>query len=295
MAKHDEAVRWQRRNFLKTAGGVAMAFVATKDAYGQSAPAKTTAQGGRRRDQPTDRGLWVTWYDLPDSGRAAYLSWLHETYLPGLLKRPGYLWAAHYATRETQGASTSYQVLHVEDPKVPAGFRYILLIGAKDANVFGNPVPSTLHAALPEQGRKMLAMRIGERANLMTEAGRCEGRAGDAYKEGLTGAPCIQIGSYNCPPEYEEEMHAGYVQLRLPAMCGTGSCIGTRILKSVAGWAKHAILYEFTSLEGFNRDYQGAVAKSPLGLGGHSVAPMLIHAPGGPNSALRIWPPVSKA
>ncbi len=76
---------------------------------------------------------------------------------------------------------------------------------------------------------------------------------------------------------------------------GTGSCIGTRILKSVAGWAKHAILYEFTSLEGFNRDYQGAVAKSPLGLGGHSVAPMLIHAPGRPNSALRIWPPVSKA
>jgi len=212
-----------------------------------------------------------------------------------LLKRPGYLWAAHYATRGTEGGSTSSQIHHVEDPKVPTGFRYILLIGAKDAHVFGNPAPSSIHATLPAQGRKMLAMRMGERVNLMTEAGRCEGRAVDAYKEGLTGAPCIQIGSFNCPVEYEEEMHAGYVQLRLPAMCDTVSCIRTRRLVSVAGWAKHAILYEFTSLEGFKRDYEVANAKSPLGMGGHSVVSMLIHAPGGPNSALRIWPPVSKA
>jgi hypothetical protein len=292
MAKHDETARRRRRNFLKAAGGLVMAFVATKDAYGQSARAKDAAQGGRRRDEPIDRGLWVTWYDLPDIGRDAYLSWLHETYLPQLLKRPGYLWAAHYATRE--GGSTSSQIHHVEDPKVPTGFRYILLIGVKDALVFGNPVPSALHAALPEQGRKMLAMRIGERVNLMTETGRCEGRARNAYKEDLTGAPCIQIGSFNCPVEYEEEMHAGYVQMRLPAMCDTASCIRTRKLNSVAGWAKHAILYEFTSLEGFNRDYEAANAKSPLGLGGHSVVSMLVHAPSGPNSALRIWPPVSK-
>jgi hypothetical protein len=271
-----------------------MAFVATKDARGQSAPAKAATQRGRHRDEPTDRGLWVTWYDLPDNGRDAYLSWLHGTCLPELLKHPGYLWAAHYATREREGTSTSSQLHHVEDPQVPTGFRFILLIGAKDAHVFGNPVPSALHAALPEQGRKMLAMRTGERVNLMTEACRCEGRAVHAYKEGLTGAPCIQIGSFNCPVDYEEEMHSGYVQRRLPAMCDSASCIGTRRLISVAGWAKHAILYEFTSLEGFNRDYEAATARSPLGLGGRSVVPMLIHAPSGPNSALRLWPPVSK-
>jgi hypothetical protein len=291
MTKHDEAARRQRRNFLKTAGGAAMAFVATKDAYAQSGSAKAATQGGRRRDEPADRGLWVTWYDLPDDGRDAYLSWLHETYLPALLKRPGYLWAAHYAT---QGMESGPQYHHVEDPKVLAGFRYILLIAAKDAGVFGNPVPSDIHAALPEQGRKMLALRSGERVNILTEAVRCEGQAGNAYKEGLTGAPCIQIGSFNCPVENEEEMHAGYVQARLPAMCATGSCVMTRKLNSVAGWAKHAILYEFASLEGFNRDYQPAVAKSPLGLRGHSVVPMLIHAPNGPNSAVRLWPPVGK-
>jgi hypothetical protein len=205
------------------------------------------------------------------------------------------LWAAHYATREKEGRSTSSQIQHVEDPRVPTGFRYILLIAAKDAGVFGNPVPSEIHNALSEQGRNMLAMQIGERVNLMTEASRCEGQAGNAYKEGLIGAPCIQIGSFNRPAEYEEEMHAGYVQQRMPAQRDTGSCIKTRKLNTVAGWAKHAILYEFASLEGFNRDYAAANAKSPLGLRGHSIVSMLIHARSGPNSALRIWPPVSKA
>jgi hypothetical protein len=291
MTNHDKTSRRERRNFLKAAGGAAMALVATKNAYPQSEHGKAASQGARRRDEPADRGLWVTWYDLPENGRDPYLSWLHESYLPALLKRPGYLWAAHYATQNTETRSDLH---HVEDPKVPTGFHYILLIGAKDAGVFGNPAPVEIHAALPEQGKKMLAMRIGERMNLMTETSRCEGHAGNAYKDGLTGAPCVQVGSFNCAVEYEEEMHAGYVQQRMPAHCGTASCIGVRKLNSVAGWAKHAILYEYASLEGFNRDYPGANAKSPLGYKEHSIVPMLIHAPNGPNMALRIWPPVAK-
>jgi hypothetical protein len=156
--------------------------------------------------------------------------------------------------------------------------------------VFGNPTPSAINAALPEAGRKMIAMRVGERVNITTETGRCEGRA--ASKEGIGAAPCIQIGSFNCPVEYEEEMHAGYVASRMPAHCATSSCVRTRKLNSVAGWAKHVILYEYTSLDGFNRDYEAANSKSPLGVGGHSIVPYLVHAPSGPNSALRLWPPV---
>jgi hypothetical protein len=292
MTRHDEKTRRQRRNFLKTAGGAAIALVATKHGYAQSEHGKAASQGARRRDDMADRGLWVTWYDLPENNRDAYLSWLHESYLPALLKRPGYLWAAHYATQNTETRSDLH---HVDDLKVPAGFHYILLIGAKDAGVFGNPAPVEIHAALPEQGKKMLAMRIGERMNLMTETSRCAGHAGNAYKEGLTGAPCVQVGSFNCAVEYEEEMHAGYIQQRMPAHCSAASCIGVRKLNSVAGWAKHAILYEYASLEGFNRDYAGANAKSPLGFKEHSIVPMLIHAPNGPNMALRIWPPVAKA
>ena len=47
-----------------------------------------------------DRGLWITWYNLPDAGRDAYLSWLHELYIPRILRRPDFLWAAHYASTD---------------------------------------------------------------------------------------------------------------------------------------------------------------------------------------------------
>jgi hypothetical protein len=306
-----------RRNFLKTAAGAAAgaATIAltgmesmaaqngsarnanTKNTRAQSGSAKlansgTAAQTRGDEAGALDRALWVTWYDLPERGRDEYFAWLHGTYLPALLRLPGYLWAAHYATRTSGGSN---QIHHTDDPKVPAGYRYILVVGVTDGLVLGNPVPSAIHAELPAQSRKMLATRVGERVNLMVESGRCKGPASGAYREGLTGAPYIQIGSFNCPVEYEEEMHAGYVQKRLPAMCEAASCIRTRKLNSVAGWAKHAILYEFASQEGFDRDYEAANAKSPLGVKGHSVVPMLVHAPNGPNSAARIWPPVQKA
>ncbi len=237
--------------------------------------------------------LWITWYDLPEEPAAsAYLSWLHEKYLPQLLKRPGYLWAAHYST--TGGPENSPNKLqHTNDPSVPTGFRYILLISAKDASVFGNPVPSAINMAQPAEGRKMLAMRIGERVNLMTVSGvAAEGRARNEYKEGLRSAPSIQIGSFNCPVEYQEELHAWYVQVRLPAICATGSCVRIRMLNSVAGWAKHAILYEFTDPKWYDRDYQAVSANSPRGIGGDNIVEKLVHAPHGPNSAVRIWPPV---
>jgi hypothetical protein len=296
MKKQDGETSRNRRNFLKTAGGAAVAFAAVKDTFAQNAGSKSAAQKDHGRTAPADRGIWITWYDLPTEGRDAYFSWLHGTYLPDLLKRPGYLWAAHYASQDLEGgAENATRYKHVDDPRVGKGYHYMLLIAAADANVFGDPVPSLINAALPEQGKKMLAMRTGERMNIFTETGRREGRALGAYKEGMTGAPCVQIGSFDCALEFEEEMHAGYVLERLPKMCATASCVRTRKLNSVAGWAKHGIIYEFASKEGFDRDYAPAVANSPLGLNGRSVVPNLVHAPNGPNSALRIWPPVPKA
>ena len=285
-----------RRNFLKAASGAAIAYAATKGASAQEPNSKSSAQKDREQKAPPDRGLWITWYDLPEEGRDAYFSWLHGTYLPGLLKRPGYLWAAHYASQDLEGgAENATRYHHVDDPKVGKGYHYMLLIAASDASVFGDPVPSLINAALPEQGKTMLAMRAGERTNIFTETCRREGRALASYKEGMTGAPYIQVGSFDCALDYEEEMHAGYVLERLPKMCATPSCVRTRKLNSVAGWAKHGIIYEFASKEGFDRDYAPAVANSPLGLNGRSVVPNLVHAPNGPNAALRIWPPAKKA
>jgi hypothetical protein len=296
MKKDNVETSRSRRDFLKAAGGAAVALAAVNDTFAQSPDSKPAPRKESGASAARDRGIWITWYDLPEDGREAYMTWLHGTYLPGLLKRPGYLWAAHYASQDLEGgAENAKRYHHVDDPRVGKGYHYMLLIAATDANVFGDPVPSVLNAALPEQGKKMLAMRMGERVNIFTETGRREGRALGAYKEGMLGAPCIQVGSFDCALEFEEEMHAGYVLERLPKMCATPSCVRTRKLNSVAGWAKHGIIYEFATKEGFDRDYAPAVANSPLGLNGHSVVPELVHAPNGPNSALRIWPPVSKA
>ena len=286
----------QRRQFLKAAGGAAMGLAAASSVFAQDTAEASSSRKMSVKNAPPDRGLWITWYDLPAEGRDTYFSWLHGTYLPQLLKRPGYLWAGHYASLDLEGgADNAKRYKHIDDPKVGKGFHYMLLVAATDANVFGDPVPSVINAALPDKDKKMLAMRMGERMNIFTETGRRDGTAHAAYKEGMLGTPCIQVGSFNCPTEFEEEMHAGYVLERLPKMCATPSCVRVRKLNSVAGWAKHGILYEFASKEGFDRDYAPAVAHSPLGLNGHSVVPELVHAPNGPNSALRIWPPVAKA
>ena len=79
-----------------------------------------------------DRAFWITWYDLPDAGRDEYLAWLHGAYLPAMLKRPGYLWGAHYASLErsaasvpgaarlVQSASTATRVQKVETGTCPS-------------------------------------------------------------------------------------------------------------------------------------------------------------------------------
>lgn len=117
-----------------------------------------------------DRGIWMTWYNLPEQGRNEYLSWLHSHYIPNLLKLPGYLWAAHYASEDNVKMTGAPNRLgHTVDAKVPTGDRYILLFGAADAHVFVNPTPAQLRERLSDSDKKMLATRIGERHNIATE------------------------------------------------------------------------------------------------------------------------------
>ena len=273
--KHD------RRGFFQKAGGAAAALVAAGGVRAEAA------------ERGVDRALWISWYDLPDEGREAYLSWLHQSYIPALLKRPGFLWAAHYAavprgtvrTMRRDGATDPRL-----DPSVPTGDRYILLFGAEHSNVFGNPAPGALHAALGEQGRKMLAMRMGERVNIMAEAARVEGPEAKGYRS-MTLAPCIQLGNFNCAYQDEEEMLAWYAQSRMPAMVTLPGTVRTRKLASVAGWAKHAILYEFVSLEARNRYYMTLEDGRPEAKAwADRIVPKLIHAPGSASLATRVWP-----
>ena len=240
-----------------------------------------------------DRGIWITWYNLPDKDRDAYIEWLHASYIPKQLARPGVRWAAHYASETNVKLSGAKgRLSNVKSSAVPTGDRFILLFGGDDAHVFVRPAPREFHAQLPAADRKMLSLRIGERSNIMTEEARVHGPAAAQHVPDTALSPCIQIGSFNAGDgQDEDELAAWYATWRLPCMEKLPGCVRVRKYASVAGWAKHAILYEFTSVAARNDNFLEHEKPYPeQEAWSDRVVRKLVHAPGSPNLASRIWP-----
>ena len=207
--------------------------------------------------------------------------------------RPGINWAAHYASLDNVKLSGAKgRLSNVKSSAVPNGDRYILLFGADDAHAFVRPTPREFHAELPAADRKMLALRIGERANIMTEEARIHGPAAPRRLEGIALSPCIQIGSFNAGADQDEdELAAWYATWRMPCMEKLPGCVRVRKYASVSGWAKHAIVYEFTSPEARNENFIDHESPHPdQEAWSDRVVRKLVHAPGSPNLAQRIWP-----
>ena len=76
-----------------------------------------------------DRAYWISWYDLPPDSNA-YLDRLHRSYIPKVARRPGVLWAAHYASVPNVaplGGGKGRVSRHASSAEVPSGERYILI------------------------------------------------------------------------------------------------------------------------------------------------------------------------
>ncbi len=235
-----------------------------------------------------DRALWITWYDLPAENRDAYLAWLHGSYIPQVLAKPGILWAAHYACQKKTVHAHDYPGRFATD--VPAGNDYVLLFGAVETRCFANPIPDKLHALLPPRDRAMLALRSAERVNIFLEDGRVDGPDAGTRDPGMALSPCIQLGSLNAK-DYrdEEEMLDWYSNWRMPSMAKLQGCVGIRKLASVSGWAKHGALYEFVSLEARNRDFMRYEDAYPdMKAWSDRLVPKLKHAPGSASVGSRI-------
>jgi hypothetical protein len=247
-----------------------------------------------------DRALWISWYDLADSGRDAYISWLQERYIPRRLAQPGLLWAAHFKSEVNPRmsgvpAGAPGRLHHTDDKAVPRGNAYILIFGAATPHAFAHPTPTKLHAELPQEDRKMLAMRVGERVNLMIDEDRIGGPETGRRKPDEALSPCIQLGSFNAGSADEEEVLAWYAQWRLPSMNKLPGCVGIRKLVSVAGWAKHGVLYEFVSLDARNEHFPDHEKANPeMDAWTDRFVRKLLHAPGSPNLAQRIYSAVAK-
>ena len=206
-----------------------------------------------------DRSYWITWYNLPTESREAYLAWAHGTYIPRMLKHKGMLWGAHYASLANiapLGGGKGRVAKHATAADVPQGDAYITIFGAADPYVFADPGAEALHAQFGDDGARMLALREGMRSNIMVEEARIHGPEAQKPAPELLPGPCIQLGSFNSIDWRDEaEMARWYSQWRLPSLTGLPGVIRVRKLVSVAGWAKHACFYEFTSLAARNEHF----------------------------------------
>ena len=249
--------------------------------------------------QAEDRAYWITWFNLPgslsDERRHEFLTWAYESYVPKVLARDGLLWGALYAS-EPSGSFTPLggggRISHKKNPKgVPIGDRYILIFGAMDAYALADPTPDEFHEQLNKADSKMLALRTDERHNIMLEEARIEGLGIEENNPKMAPAPAIQLGSFNAGAwADEEEMAAWYARWRLPSLTTVPGCVRVRKLISMAGWAKHACFYEFTSLQA-REEYFVHYEKPNKKMVKWStdVVRDTVHAPGSANVASRIF------
>ena len=245
-------------------------------------------------DKAMDRGIWAAWYDLEENGREDYLAWLHEHCLPGLLRQPGYLWAAHIERTSHKDGMKEAVLRHTDDPLLPAGRDYLLLLGAVDAHVFVDPPAVDLQAGSGPGATEMLGRRRGQRTCIFAEVARVDGPAVASRGPDITPGPWIQMGSYNVDsPDREEDLSGWYANYMLPLGERLPGCVGLRKLVSIAGWARHGILYEFADLDsasGIERQHITAAGGLELKGRHREVIGSLIHAPDSPTFGVRIWP-----
>jgi hypothetical protein len=242
-----------------------------------------------------DHGIWATWYDLADGDRDRFIAWAHSSYLPTLQARSGFAWVAHY---RNQGGGEAMRhlgdnVIVRPEEDIGNGSQYVMLVGAPSPHTF--LAPSALEIEKEAPFRDMLALRRGVRTAIFSEETRVNGPAIRQRPQGGTPGPAIQMGSFRVR-SIEEEFDLGcwYAQYRLPHMAQMSGCIAARKLNCVAGWVKHAILYEFVSLEArmqnFEAPHEALAVDSKEWTG--RVVRYTVHTPGSPVIGPRIWPPV---
>ena len=243
-----------------------------------------------------DNGIWAIWYDLPENVREEHIRWLHNSYLPEIISRPGFAWAAHY---QSNGGGPDMEKVRNTFPKsanmenIGNGTQFLMLGGATTPSVFFTAQVVNLENTQERIAREMINQREGVRTCIFSEFARVNGPEIETRPTGTTPGPAIQMGSFRIN-EIDKEFDLGswYTQDRLPAMAKMSGCIGARVMLSVAGWAKYSVLYEFTSLEArlenFEKQQESLMLNEKEWSG--KVIRSTMHSPGSPTVAQRIWP-----
>ena len=241
-----------------------------------------------------DRSLRIVWYDLPQGKDKQYLKWLHSHYLPLIQSQSGIMWAANYKiikTNETIKRLGKFVGRPDKGTKLPpTGSDYAMIIGASSPDSFPHDFEKTgIHN---RQTTNMLNDRIGTRIAITVEQSRVNGPEVDHRAEGATPGPFIQLGHFLVRSTEEEfDLNSWYAQYRLPTIAKMPGAIAARKMVSVAGWAKHIILYEFVSEEAHHTNFMShEILAFDDGEWTNRVVKYTAHAPGSPSIGQRLCP-----
>jgi hypothetical protein len=237
-----------------------------------------------------DNAILAVFYDLSEGSRDRYLRWFHEVHIPELFSLYAGLWAAHY---EAAPAGRRFQkVLDVlgrsDDPGQSSGSGFVALLGGESTRTFFDPNPARLKNLQAPETQEMLGLRSRPRAWVYTVEWRIEGPESRSREEGGTPAPAIQMGRFNAPRDKEEDLGSWYARERLPMVSRTPGCVGGRKLLAAAGDPKHAVLYEFLSMEAREAHFVPLEETEWSG----RIHKYVVHPPGSPFVGRRIWPPL---
>tara|TARA_B100001248_G_scaffold13687_1_gene8982 strand:+ start:1342 stop:2061 length:720 start_codon:yes stop_codon:yes gene_type:complete len=236
-----------------------------------------------------DNGIWAIWYNLDETGKEDHINWLHNDYLPNILTHDGVVWAAHYVVDEQDYKERRDKLPHTTE-NIPQGTQYICLIAASSPHIYYQKNSPLFPENQTTEIKERFLERLEARTAVLIEEERVTGPDYRMVAPGGVPAQAIQMGSYNMTSvENEIEIGKWYAQIRLPFVSEVKGAIRARKMVSTVGWAKHSVLYEFTSHEdrrqNIVREFD-PFSKKTIG--------ETIHAPGSPSIGHRIWPPVEK-
>lgn len=234
-----------------------------------------------------DNGIWATWYNLDDDNKNDHIEWLHKSYLPKIRSHDGIAWVAHYRVDEEDYKERRDTLPHTTEA-IPQGTQFICLVAAASPHIFYKPNSPLFKENQSNETISHFKERKESRTAILIEEARVNGPNFDKVSPGGVPAEAIQMGSYNMTSvENEIEIGKWYAQVRFPFVAGVNGAIRARKMLSTVGWAKHSVLYEFTSHEDRRKD----IVK-PFDPFSKKTVDETVHAPGSPSIGYRIWPPV---
>ena len=181
-----------------------------------------------------ESGLWITWYDLPDHGREAYLAWLHETYIPrgpqaSRLPVGGALPAQSVKKGSYDNHTRANAAIHTNTAAVPDGGPAAYPVRAKHADVFRQSRARRPHARLSESQ----AAKSGDEIEQACQRYNTKQRE---CRDGMKSSMAVQVRAVHTTGKVSRTVRGrtkgrtwpGTAQSRMPAISALPGVIRTR-------------------------------------------------------------------